>query len=97
MCISLINSQISKQFSSSSVYIIFNLKKMDSQNQNQAAFNAGQAQGQTQEKANTMMDKATNTAQAAKESAQEAGQQMMAKAQGAVDTIKDATGMNKSN
>ena len=41
------------------------------------------------------MDKAGDTAQSAKESMQEAGQQMKAKAQGAADAVKDATGMNK--
>lgn len=37
-----------------------------------------------------MMDKASNAAQSTKESVQEAGQQMMAKAQGATDAVKDA-------
>ncbi|KAK9683269.1 hypothetical protein RND81_10G128000 [Saponaria officinalis] len=42
-----------------------------------------------------MMDKASNAAQSAKEPCQDAGAQMQAKAQGAADAIKDATGMNK--
>ncbi|KAK3409318.1 hypothetical protein EUGRSUZ_J01446 [Eucalyptus grandis] len=112
-------------------------------------FNAGQAKGQTQEKSNQMMDKASNTAQSARDSMQEVtaccsffvfffflsllwliglhstirrstiqeiecrvilvisgvlifccvsmqtGQQMKAKAQGAADAVKNATGMNK--
>ncbi|KAF8020579.1 hypothetical protein BT93_G1114 [Corymbia citriodora subsp. variegata] len=58
-------------------------------------FNAGQAKGQTQEKTNSMMDKASNTAQTARDSMQETGQQMKAKAQGAADAVKNATGMNK--
>lgn len=41
------------------------------------------------------MDKAGDAAQLAKESMQEAGQQMKAKAQGAADAVKDATGTNK--
>ncbi|KAJ7974221.1 Stress-induced protein KIN2 [Quillaja saponaria] len=59
------------------------------------SYQAGQAKGQTQEKASTMMDKAGNAAQSAKESCQEAGQQVMAKAQGAADAAKNAVGMNK--
>ena len=35
------------------------------------SYNAGQAQGQAEEKANTMMDKASNAAQSAKETIQE--------------------------
>lgn len=42
-----------------------------------------------------MMDKAGDAAQSAKESMQETGQQIKAKAQGATDAVKDATGMNK--
>ncbi|XP_024185931.1 late embryogenesis abundant protein 2 [Rosa chinensis] len=38
------------------------------------SYNAGVAKGQTQEKASTMMDKAGNVAQSAKESIQNAGQ-----------------------
>lgn len=41
------------------------------------------------------MDKASDAAQSAKESMQEAGQQIKAKAQDAADVVKDATGMNK--
>ncbi|KAF8407920.1 hypothetical protein HHK36_007058 [Tetracentron sinense] len=43
-----------------------------------------------------MMDKAGNASQSAKESCQEVGQQMKAKAQEVADAVKDATGMNKS-
>ncbi|TMW80821.1 hypothetical protein EJD97_014694 [Solanum chilense] len=48
-----------------------------------------------QEKGNQMMDSAANIAQSAKESLQEAGQQVQAKAQGAADAVKNATGLNK--
>ncbi|KAI9083397.1 hypothetical protein K1719_034611 [Acacia pycnantha] len=61
------------------------------------SFHAGKAHGQAQEKASTMMEKAGNAAQSAKETIQEAGQQVMAKAQGAAEAVKDATGLNKSN
>ncbi|XP_065858803.1 stress-induced protein KIN2-like [Euphorbia lathyris] len=66
-----------------------------SSNSQQMAFNAGEAKGQSQEKANTVMDKASNVAQSAKESVQEAGQQVKATAQGTVDAVKNATGINK--
>ncbi|KAJ6684477.1 LATE EMBRYOGENESIS ABUNDANT PROTEIN (LEA) FAMILY PROTEIN [Salix viminalis] len=58
-------------------------------------FQAGEAKGQTQEKASTLMDKAGNAAQSAKETVTAAGQQVMATAQGAVEGVKNATGMNK--
>lgn len=48
-----------------------------------------------QEKTSGMMDKAGNAAQSAKESMQNAGQQVQATAQGAADAVKNATGMNK--
>ncbi|XP_073274766.1 stress-induced protein KIN2-like [Primulina huaijiensis] len=60
-----------------------------------ASFHAGEAKGQAQEKTNQMMDNISNKAESAKESVTETGQQMKAKAQGAVDAIKDSTGMNK--
>ncbi|ESW23442.1 hypothetical protein PHAVU_004G047300 [Phaseolus vulgaris] len=67
---------------------------MDSQNLN---YQAGQAKGQTEEKANTIMEKATNAAHSAQESLQEVGNQMQAKAQEASEAVKNATGMNNSN
>ncbi|XP_021895750.1 stress-induced protein KIN2-like [Carica papaya] len=60
------------------------------------SFQAGEAKGRTQEKASNVMERAGNAAQSAKESVQGAGQQMKAKAQGACDAVKDATGMNKN-
>ena len=42
-----------------------------------------------------MMDKANNPAQSTKETMQNVGQNVKAKAQGAADTVKNATGMNK--
>ncbi|PNS96296.1 hypothetical protein POPTR_017G108500v4 [Populus trichocarpa] len=88
-------------------------------NTNKMSFQAGEAKGQAEEKASTlvnkagnavqtakesvvgektsptMMDKAGTAAQYAKESVQGAGQQVMSTAQGAVEGIKKATGMNK--
>uniref|UniRef100_A0A5B6YNP0 Putative stress-induced protein KIN2-like n=1 Tax=Davidia involucrata TaxID=16924 RepID=A0A5B6YNP0_DAVIN len=61
------------------------------------SYQAGEAKGQAQIKKDQMVDNAKNTAQSAKESCQEAGQQMKAKAQGAADSVKDATGMNKQS
>ncbi|EYU44269.1 hypothetical protein MIMGU_mgv1a022570mg, partial [Erythranthe guttata] len=72
---------------------IFIIKKMD--NSNNMSYQAGQTKGQAEEKGNQMMEKASNAAQSAKESMQEIGQQAQAKAQGAVDAVKNATGMNK--
>ncbi|KAH1200222.1 hypothetical protein GmHk_18G053396 [Glycine max] len=66
---------------------------MDPQKMN---YQAGQAQGQAQEKTNNLMDMAGNAAQSAKETAQQAGQTVMASAQGAADAVKNATGMNKN-
>ncbi|KAG2403924.1 uncharacterized protein HKW66_Vig0108450 [Vigna angularis] len=51
---------------------------------------------QKQEKTNNLMDMASNAAQSAKETMTEAGQQMMATAQGAAEAVKNATGMNKN-
>ncbi|KAJ6369761.1 hypothetical protein OIU76_028080 [Salix suchowensis] len=64
-------------------------------NTQKTSFQAGEAKGQTQEKASTLMDKAGNAAQSAKETVTAAGQQVMATAQGAVEGVKNATGMNK--
>ncbi|KAJ7971159.1 stress-induced protein KIN2-like [Quillaja saponaria] len=64
-------------------------------NSTKASYHAGEAKGQTQEKASNLMDRAGNAAQSAKESMQETGSQMQSKAQGAADAVKDATGMRK--
>ncbi|XP_038876185.1 stress-induced protein KIN2-like [Benincasa hispida] len=64
-------------------------------NSQKMSYHIGEAKGQVQEKANNIMDKASDAAQLAKESMQEAGQQIKAKAQGVADVVKDATGMNK--
>ncbi|XP_019058928.1 PREDICTED: stress-induced protein KIN2 [Tarenaya hassleriana] len=66
-------------------------------NSQQMSFQAGQATGQTQEKARGMMDRAKDAAQSARQSMQQAGQQMKEKAQGAADAMKDKTGINKNN
>ncbi|KAK4366671.1 hypothetical protein RND71_014551 [Anisodus tanguticus] len=67
--------------------------KMDASQK--ASYHAGEAKGQTQEKASQIMDKARDTVQSAQESMQETGQQMKAKAQGAVEAVKDIVGANK--
>ncbi|KAL3624118.1 hypothetical protein CASFOL_032934 [Castilleja foliolosa] len=64
-------------------------------NSTNMSYQAGQAKGEAQEKGNQLMDKVGNAAQSAKESVQQAGQQVQEKAQGAVDAVKNATGMNK--
>ncbi|CAK7325284.1 unnamed protein product [Dovyalis caffra] len=64
-------------------------------NTQKMSYQAGEAKGQAQEKASNMMDRAGNAAQSAKESMLEAGEQVRAKAQGAVEGVKNATGMNK--
>ncbi|VVA96218.1 unnamed protein product [Arabis nemorensis] len=53
------------------------------------SYQAGQATGQTKEKASGMMDKAKDAAASAQDSMQQ-------KAQGAADVVKDKTGMNKN-
>ncbi len=64
-------------------------------NTQKLSFQAGEAKGRDEEKASTLVDKAGNAAQYAKESVQGAGQQVMSTAQGAVEGVKNATGMNK--
>ncbi|EPS69690.1 pollen coat-like protein, partial [Genlisea aurea] len=50
---------------------------------------------QAEEKSSTVVEKASSAAQSVKESVQEAGHQMQAKGQAAVDAVKNATGINK--
>ncbi|KAI5340644.1 hypothetical protein PRUPE_3G244500 [Prunus persica] len=64
-------------------------------NSQKMSYHAGEAKGQAQEKAGGMMDKANNAAQSTKETMQDVGQNVQAKAQGAADAVKNATGMNK--
>ncbi|XP_050380509.1 late embryogenesis abundant protein 2-like [Argentina anserina] len=64
-------------------------------NSQKASYQAGETKGQTQEKANTMKDKAGNVAQSTKETVQRAGQPIQQKAAGATGAVKNATGMNK--
>ncbi|KAI4346774.1 hypothetical protein L6164_007642 [Bauhinia variegata] len=90
ICVSILI--LNQKFLDFTLYIYINSKKMDSQNS--MAYNAGQAKGETQEKASNLMDRAGNAAESAKESTKEAGQQMKAKAQGAADTVKDAVNKN---
>ncbi|XP_060190130.1 stress-induced protein KIN2-like [Lycium barbarum] len=58
-------------------------------------YQAGQAQGQAQEKTSQFMEKAGNVAQSTKETVQQMGQQVKDTTLGAVDAVKNATGMNK--
>ncbi|GMN20839.1 hypothetical protein TIFTF001_051072 [Ficus carica] len=58
-------------------------------------YHAGEAKGQAKEKTSNVVDSACNKAQSAKDSMQEAGQQMKAKAGGAADDVKNATGIGK--
>ncbi|CAH2055293.1 unnamed protein product, partial [Thlaspi arvense] len=70
-------------------------EKMADNKQN-ISYQAGQAAGQTKEKASGMMDKAKDAAASAQDSLQQTGQQMKQKAQGAADVVKDKTGLNKN-
>ncbi|KAK4366668.1 hypothetical protein RND71_014548 [Anisodus tanguticus] len=63
--------------------------------QAKANYQAGQAQGQAQEKTTQLMEKAGNVAQSTKETVQQMGQQVKDTTLGAVDAVKNATGMNK--
>ncbi|KAL1211392.1 hypothetical protein V5N11_023411 [Cardamine amara subsp. amara] len=65
-------------------------------NKQNMSYQAGQATGQTKEKASGMMDRAKDAGASAQESVQQTGQQMKEKAQGAADVVKDKTGMNKN-
>ncbi|XP_021817730.1 stress-induced protein KIN2-like [Prunus avium] len=64
-------------------------------NSEKVSFHAGEAKGQTQEKASGVMDMANNAAKSTKETLEAAGQNVQAAAVGAVDAVKNATGMNK--
>ncbi|KAI3893612.1 hypothetical protein MKX03_024129 [Papaver bracteatum] len=59
------------------------------------SYNAGEAKGHAEVKKDQMVDKASVAMQSAKESCQQAGQQMKEKAQGDSDTVKEITGMKK--
>ncbi|MFS8011102.1 putative stress-induced protein KIN1/KIN2 [Helianthus anomalus] len=65
---------------------------MDSQ---KAQYDAGQISGQTREKTNNLIEKANKNTQHVKDNVQQGGQQMLAKAHGAAEGAKDATGINK--
>ncbi|CAH8385698.1 unnamed protein product [Eruca vesicaria subsp. sativa] len=67
-----------------------------SDNKQNLSYQAGQATGQTKEKASGVMDKAKDAAASAQDSMQQTGQQMKQKVQGAADVVKDKTGMNKN-
>ncbi|ESQ41577.1 hypothetical protein EUTSA_v10015228mg [Eutrema salsugineum] len=60
---------------------------------NKQAFQAGQTAGK--EKSNVLLDKTKDAAAAAGASAQTAGQKITEAAGGAVNFVKDKTGMNK--
>nr|ABU52999.1 SX2 [Humulus scandens] len=60
-----------------------------------ACSKADETKCQAQEKVSCMEEKATNAAQSAKESCNEAGQQMQAMAQDASEAIKSTVGAHK--
>nr|AAA32993.1 kin1 [Brassica napus]prf//1905417A bn28 gene [Brassica napus] len=62
---------------------------------NKQSFQAGQASGRAEEKGNVLMDKVKDAATAAGASAQTAGQKITEAAGGAVNLVKEKTGMNK--
>ncbi|ESQ41578.1 hypothetical protein EUTSA_v10015228mg [Eutrema salsugineum] len=62
---------------------------------NKQAFQAGQTAGKAEEKSNVLLDKTKDAAAAAGASAQTAGQKITEAAGGAVNFVKDKTGMNK--
>ena len=64
-------------------------------NSEKVSYHAGEAKGQAEEKASGFMGMANNAAQSTKETVQAAGQNVQAAAVGAVDAVKNATGMNK--
>ncbi|XP_043717244.1 uncharacterized protein LOC122665219 [Telopea speciosissima] len=59
------------------------------------SYQAGESKAHAQMNKDQMMDKAANAMNSAKQSCQETGQQMKAKAEGATDAVKNAMGMNK--
>ncbi|XP_006400126.2 stress-induced protein KIN2 [Eutrema salsugineum] len=61
----------------------------------QQSFQAGQAAGQAEEKSNVLLDKAKDAAAATGASAQTAGQKVTEAGGGAVNVVKENTGMNK--
>ncbi|CAN7121424.1 unnamed protein product [Brassica rapa subsp. narinosa] len=62
---------------------------------NKQSFQAGQAAGRAEEKGNVLMDKVKDAATAAGASSQTAGQKITEAAGGAVNLVKEKTGMNK--
>ncbi|XP_056846798.1 stress-induced protein KIN2 [Raphanus sativus] len=62
---------------------------------NKQSFQAGQAAGRAEEKSNVLMDKVKDAATAAGATAQTAGQKISETAGGAVNLVKEKTGMNK--
>nr|AAA33011.1 kin1 [Brassica rapa]CAA80862.1 kin1 [Brassica rapa] len=61
---------------------------------NKQSFQAGQAAGRAEEKGNVLMDKVKDAATAGA-SAETAGQKITEAAGGAVNLVKEKTGMNK--
>ncbi|VVB14675.1 unnamed protein product [Arabis nemorensis] len=62
---------------------------------NKQSFQAGQAAGRAEEKSNVMLDNVKNAATGAGTAAQQAGQKISEAAVGAVNVVKEKTGMNK--
>ncbi|CAN8236273.1 unnamed protein product [Cochlearia groenlandica] len=62
---------------------------------NKQSFQAGQAAGRAEEKSNVLMDKVKDAASAAQATAIQTGQNISETAVGAVNFVKEKTGMNK--
>ncbi|KFK25829.1 hypothetical protein AALP_AA8G167200 [Arabis alpina] len=62
---------------------------------NKQAFQAGQAAGKAEEKSNVLVDKVKEAATGAGTAAQTAGQKISEAAVGAVNVVKDKTGLGK--
>ncbi|CAG7911162.1 unnamed protein product [Brassica rapa] len=62
---------------------------------NKQSFQAGQTAGRAEEKSNVLMDKVKDAATSAGASAQTAGQKISETAGGAVNVVKEKTGINK--
>jgi len=62
---------------------------------NKQAFQAGQAAGKTEEKGNVLIEKTKDAAAGAGETTQTAGQKIAEAAGGAVNFVKEKTGLGK--
>ncbi|KFK25828.1 hypothetical protein AALP_AA8G167100 [Arabis alpina] len=62
---------------------------------NKQSFQAGQATGKTEEKGNVVIEKVKDAATGTGTATQQSGQNISEAAGGAVNVVKDKTGMNK--